>query len=96
MTEAAQKANFVIIRPRVTEKAGLLGKSGIYVFDVRPEATKAAVAKEIFEFYKVKPADVRLVNFPPKAVFTRGRRGRAGGGRKAYVVLKKGDKLEIV
>jgi ribosomal protein L23 len=37
-----------------------------------------------------------MVNIPKKNVFVRGKWGTKGGGKKAYVYLKKGDKIESI
>ncbi len=86
----------VILRPRITEKATVLMESGVYSFEVTDKATKATVAVAVRELYKVTPAKIAIVNLPPKNVIVRGKRGVRSGIRKAYVYLKKGDKIEIV
>ncbi|MBX4189150.1 50S ribosomal protein L23 [Candidatus Parcubacteria bacterium] len=81
--------------PRITEKAALAAESkGMYAFNITPEATKKSVAASIKEKYKVTPLRVHLLAVPDKQVF-RGKRGVRRGGRKAYVYLKKGDKIEF-
>jgi len=91
-------ASEVIFRPRVTEKAtDMSSSSNAYVFDVHPSATKNQIAEGIKELYGVTPVKVHVVNRARKHV--RGRRGEhglKGGGRKAYVYLKKGDTIEFV
>ena len=86
----------VILRPRVTEKSGLLSQSGVYTFEVVTTATKASVARAIRAMYKVTPVKVAMINRGPKAVFVKGRRGSVAGFRKAMVTVKKGDKIEFV
>jgi large subunit ribosomal protein L23 len=88
----------VIIRPRVTEKAGLSmqAKAPVYVFEVTPVATKDMIAKEIFARYKVKPTRVNIVNLPKKTLVMRGIKGSKPGVRKAMVFLKAGEKIDIV
>jgi len=39
---------------------------------------------------------VRIVNIPAKKVFVRGKRGQKNAIKKAYVELKKGDKIELI
>ena len=46
--------------------------------------------------YKVSPMKVRIVNLPAKKVFVRGKWGEKTSVKKAYVYLKKGDKIEII
>lgn len=86
----------VIVRPRITEKAGLLSQSGVYTFEVQKGANKHAVAKAVTALYKVVPVKVAVINLPSKNVVVRGRRGVASGVRKAVVTLKKGDTINFV
>ena len=83
--------------PRITEKAAYLAEQGCYVFNVSKDANKAQIAEAIREVYKVMPRKVTLVAIQKKAVMTRGtnRMGSSRGGKKAYVFLKKGDKIEL-
>jgi len=89
----AKYAN-VIIRPRITEKATLLTESNVHAFEVAPSATKKEVAETIKAFYKVVPIKISIVKNPAKKLFIRGKKGGKAGVKKAYVYLKKGDKLE--
>jgi len=86
----------VIVRPRVTEKATVSAESGVYVFEVSKNSTKTKIAKAISVMYKVTPVKVRVVSLPAKSVFVRGKWGEKSGVKKAYVYLKKGDKIEII
>ena len=90
-------AGEILIAPRITEKASYLAEGGVYTFDVAAHATKAAIAGAIREVYKVIPRKVTLVAIPRKQVQTRGtnKTGMTRGGKKAYVFLKKGDKIEL-
>lgn len=86
----------ILIRPRITEKAVLGTDRGVYVFQVQTEANRTAVAQAIRQIYGVSPRKVNLANVPKKRVRRRGIRGVKGGGRKAYVYLKAGDKIDIM
>lgn len=86
-----------IIRPRVTEKATAATERGsIYVFEVEPGASKKEIAAAIKNLYKVTPVKINVVKIPRKQVFVRGKKGFKAGGKKAYVYLKKGEKIEVV
>jgi large subunit ribosomal protein L23 len=84
----------VIRRPLITEK-GLAVKEteGTLVFDVAPEATKTEVKQAVESLFKVKVSTVRTANVVGKER----RRGKFTGfkpdWKKAYVRLKKGEKL---
>jgi large subunit ribosomal protein L23 len=86
----------IIKNPRVTEKASALEAQNVYTFDISPSANKTEIKKAIFTLYKVKPMRVNVLTIPKKATMLRGRAGRRGGGRKALVYLKEGDKIEAV
>ena len=86
----------VIVRPRVTEKATMSAEHNAYVFEVSKNSTKARIAKAVSVMYKVTPEKVRVVNLPAKSVFIRGKWGTKSPVKKAYVFLKKGDKIEII
>lgn len=91
------KPNTVLIRPRVTEKAALKAdSSNVYVFEVTKDATKKSVRASIRDAYKVTPTRVNLLAIPRKEIFRRGKSGTKGGGKKAYIHLKKGDKIDII
>lgn len=95
--DAKEVSKKSIIRPRITEKAtDLSHKSNAYVFDVHQNATKPQVKKAISDIYKVKVVKVAMVHIPSKEVYVRGKKGRTNQGKKAYVYLKEGDKIEFV
>ena len=87
----------ILLMPRITEKAAYMAEFGAYAFNVAPSASKEEIAKAVREIYKVTPRKVTLVAVPRKRVQTRGtnRTGETPGGKKAYVFLKKGDKIEL-
>jgi large subunit ribosomal protein L23 len=85
----------IIINPRITEKASLTAESNTYVFNVVPKSNKMAIANAIKAIYNVVPVSVNVSSLPAKSRFSRGKWVRTGAVRKAYVTLKKGDKIEI-
>ena len=96
--KAVVKAS-VLLNPRITEKASLLAEKNVYTFDVAKNTTKSEIAKAIKAAYKVTPLKVTTVTIQKKSTNPRGRRGKpgtTGGGKKAYVYLKKGDKIEVL
>lgn len=89
----------VLLRPRITEKATLKAESGVYVFEVSKGASKKDIAEAVKFYYKVSPVKVNITKTPSKRIFSRmsrGQRGVKSGVKKAYVYLKKGDKIEVV
>lgn len=86
----------VLINPRITEKATMLSETrNVYTFNVSPEATKKDIERVIKSLYKVNPSRIRIVQIKSKRTFVRGKRGVKSGGKKAYIYLKQGDKIEI-
>ena len=86
----------VLVRPHITEKAGLLANQGVYTFEVTSNANERSVIAAVKAVYKVTPLRVSLMPIKIKTKFARGRRGTTGGGKKAYVYLKKGDTIEFI
>lgn len=92
-------ATIILTAPRITEKATDLVAKNVYTFDVASSATKSEIIKAVKAAYKVTPLSVRTITIPTKVTMPRGRRGKPGtkaGGKKAYVYLKKGDKIEVL
>lgn len=94
-TQIKKEAKHVVLSPRVTEKSAIGSEKGTYVFNVSRNAHKKSIIAAIKELYKVTPQDVRLVNYPGKKVISKGKIGYTSEGKKAYVSLKKGDKIEF-
>ncbi len=89
-------APFLIKKPWVTEKSGLMKNADKYVFMVASYATKPEIKKAIKEIYKVEALAVNMVNRPPKRKrFGSGLKGSQEGYRKAIVTLKSGQKIDI-
>ena len=91
----------VIKSPVVTEKALRLkddtldaGLNQVLVFKVDRRATKPAIKQAVETLFKVKVAEVRVINHRGKRVFRFGRlRGQRAAWKKAYVTLKPGHKI---
>ena len=84
----------VIRRPLLTEKSTLLKESQqTLVFEVHRDATKPEIKKAVEALFDTKVADVRVARVHGKVK----RQGRYSGKRpdwkKAFVVLKKGEKM---
>ncbi|MDP6388049.1 MAG: 50S ribosomal protein L23 [Candidatus Pacebacteria bacterium] len=88
----------VLMRPRITEKATMQAERGVYVFEVNKNTTKKDIADTIKQYYNVNPVKINIIKIPSKKISSRfrGLYGVKAGGKKAYVYLKKGDKIEIV
>lgn len=88
----------VIAKPRITEKAAVLSDKNVYTFEVKKGATKYEVRDAIKALYKVTPVKINIVNKAARKTMSRarGRKVTEHGMRKAYVYLKKGDRIELV
>jgi len=95
-SDSASSAASVIIRPRVTEKSGLLSQGGVYTFEVAKNSNKFMISKAITALYKVVPVNISIINTPIRKVFIKGRRGKVAGIKKAIITVKKGDKIDFV
>lgn len=93
-----QSVTAVIVRPRITEKAAILTDKNVYTFEIKKGASKYDVRDAIKALYKVTPVKVHIVNKQPRHSMSRmrGRDMMENGLRKAYVYLKKGDRIELV
>ena len=93
----AEGFSSVLLGPRITEKATMVSdKLSVYTFNVSHDANKHTVAQAVERLYKVHPRKVHIVTIPLKQVLVRGKWGTKRGGRKAYVYLKEGEKIETV
>jgi large subunit ribosomal protein L23 len=84
----------VIRRPLITEKSTALKETQqTLCFEVHKHATKPEIKKAVEALFSTKVDDVRVANVHGKVK----RQGRYSGRRpdwkKAYVVLKKGEKM---
>lgn len=87
-----------IIKPRITEKAAILGEKNVYTFEIKKGTTKFDVRNAIKALYNVTPVRINIVNKQPRHFMSRsrGRDMMEHGLRKAYVYLKEGDRIELV
>jgi large subunit ribosomal protein L23 len=98
-TPVSGKKNFghILRSPRVTEKAAIGTDHGVYVFNVEMKATKPMIEKAIIELFKVSPRKICIAAVPAVRVKTRqtGKDGYTNRGKKAYIYLNKGDKIDL-
>lgn len=84
----------IIRRPIVTEKSTILRESGqnLIAFEVDSRANKIEVKRAVEEIFKVKVAEVRLLNIHGKVKRMGRYSGKRPDWRKAYVRLVEGEK----
>jgi large subunit ribosomal protein L23 len=84
----------VIRRPLITEKSTNLKETqNTLCFEVHRDATKPEIKKAVEALFSVKIADVRVANVHGKVKRQRRTAGKRPDWKKAYVVLKKGEKM---
>lgn len=94
-------ASDLILRPHVSEKSFSSAQKGVYVFDVPNNANKHTVKQAVESQFKVKVTDIRtiLTKGKPKRVIRKRQRptdSHRSNVKKAYVTLKKGDKIAMI
>ncbi|MBI2112987.1 MAG: 50S ribosomal protein L23 [Candidatus Wildermuthbacteria bacterium] len=85
----------VIQHPLMTEKALQGAERRSYTFKVYPGVTKHAVRQAVQDMYKVNVSRVNMITMPEKSVRVGKTRGVKQGFKKAIVILKKGQKIDI-
>ncbi len=65
---------WVLIKPRITERAAILSEKKVYVFEVDKKANKKQVKEAIMLKFGVVPVKVNVVINKPKSVIRYGRR----------------------
>ncbi len=95
---AARDLSSVLMRPRITEKAANLSDQNVYVFVVRNDASKFDVRDAVKALFKVTPTKIRIVNQAARTTrsVSTNRRRTVSGLKKAYIHLKKGDRIDLV
>lgn len=92
LKEDTKDAYRVLVKPLVTEKATM---TGAYYFAVNPKTNKQEIKKAIQALYGVTPVKVNVMNFGGRKVRWGRTSGTTSAWKKAIVILKKGDKIEM-
>ena len=71
--ELSRNVSAIIVKPRITEKAAILGDKNVYTFEVKKGATKYDVRDAIKALYKVTPIRINIVNKQPRHSMSRTR-----------------------
>ncbi|MGE0330631.1 MAG: 50S ribosomal protein L23 [Ramlibacter sp.] len=86
----------VLVAPIVSEKATMVGdKSNAVTFKVLQDATKPEIKAAVELMFKVEVKGVSVVNTKGKAKRFGKSNGRRDNVRKAYVMLKPGQELNL-
>ncbi len=87
---------WVLLKPRITERAAILSEKKVYVFEVAEKANKRQVSEAIKIKFGVVPVKVNIIITKAKAIVRRGRLATKPSFKKAYVYLKPTDTIEFV
>ena len=84
-----------ILSPIVTEKSTNLSEQNKIVFKIPAQANKKSLKKSIEKIFKVNVTKVNIINKQNRTKFTRGRKVKVSGYKKAIITLKKGQSIDL-
>ena len=84
-----------ILSPVVTEKSTNLSELNKIVFKVPDGANKKNLKKNIEKIFKVNVTKINIINKRNRIKFTRGRKVKVSGFKKAIITLKKGQSIDL-
>ena len=84
-----------IISPVVTEKSTNMSENNKIVFKVPFSSNKKIKKKNIEKIFKVNVTKVNIINKQTRTKFTRGKKIKVKGYKKAIITLKKGQSIDL-
>ena len=84
-----------ILSPVVTEKSTNLSEQNKIVFKVPSSANKINLKNSIEKIFKVNVTKINIINKRNRIKFTRGRKVKVSGFKKAIITLKKGQSIDL-
>ena len=84
-----------ILSPLLTEKSTNLSGENKIVFKVRNSANKKNLKNNIEKIFKVNVTKINIINKQNRTKFTRGRKVKISGFKKAIITLKKGQSIDL-
>ena len=84
-----------LISPLVTEKSTNLSEQNKIVFKVPSKTNKNIIKNNIEKIFKVNVTKINIINKQAREKFTRGRKIKVPGFKKAIVTLKKGQSIDL-
>ncbi len=84
-----------ILSPIVTEKSTTLSEQNKVVFRVPNSSNKLILKKNIEKIFKVNVTKINIIKKQSKNKFTRGRKVKIKGYKKAIITLKKGQSIDL-
>ena len=92
-----KKINYLdsVKSPVITEKATGLSEQNKVVFKVPNSSNKLILKKNIEKIFKVDVTKINIIKKQSKSKFTRGRKVKIKGYKKAIITLKKGQSIDL-
>ena len=84
-----------ITSPHITEKSTNLSEQNKIIFKVPHKANKKNLKKNIEKIFKVNVTKINIINKQKRTKFTRGRKVKISGFKKAIITLKKGQSIDL-
>ena len=84
-----------IVGPVITEKSTNLSSLNKIAFKVIDSANKKNLKKNIEKIFKVNVTKINIINKRNRTKFTRGRKVKVKGYKKAVITLKKGQSIDL-
>ena len=84
-----------ILSTIVTEKSTNLSEQNKIVFKIPTKANKITVKKSIEKIFKVNVTKINIINKQNRTKFTRGKKVKVSGYKKAIITLKKGQSIDL-
>ena len=84
-----------ILSPLLTEKSTNLSGENKIVFKVGKSANKKNLKSNIEKIFKVNVTKINIINKQNRTKFTRGRKVKVSGFKKAIITLKKGQSIDL-
>jgi large subunit ribosomal protein L23 len=95
VTSVTPDPSQVILAPVVSEKSYGLIAANRYTFRVAKSAHKIQIRQAVEALFDVKVTDVKIVNVRPKPKRRGIHNGTRAGYKKAIVMLRDGDTIEL-
>ena len=84
-----------ILSPLLTEKTTNLSEQNKVVFKVPASANKKNLKTNIEKIFKVNVTKINIINKQNRTKFTRGKKVKISGFKKAIITLKKGQSIDL-
>ena len=84
-----------ILFPVVTEKSTTISEQNKIVFKVPNSSNKLVLKKNIEKIFKVNVTKINIINKQSRRKFTRGKKVKIKGYKKAIITLKKGQSIDL-